>query len=108
MPFVRANPEVALRLMGVLCERLRHTTEQIEDVVFLDAPSRLAKKLLQLADARQQRAVTISQRELGNMIGLSRESINKQLWPGNMTACIKVEQGTIVAARPRRAAPQAI
>jgi CRP/FNR family transcriptional regulator, cyclic AMP receptor protein len=102
VPFVRANPEVALRLLGVLCERLRHTTEQIEDVVFLDAPARLAKRLLQLAGTFDQPprpgtavAVTISQRELGSMIGLSRESINKQLAVWQHDGAIRVEQGTI-------------
>jgi len=102
VPFVRANPEVALRLLGVLCERLRHTTEQVEDVVFLDAPARLAKRLLQLAGTEDKPArsgsatvVTISQRELGSMIGLSRESINKQLAAWQHDGMIKVEQGTI-------------
>ena len=50
VPFVRANPEVALRLLSVMCARLRHSTEQIEDMIFLDAPSRMAKKLLELAE----------------------------------------------------------
>lgn len=96
VPFVRANPEVALRLLSVMCERLRRTTEQVEDMIFLDAPQRLAKKLLQLADARAKQAVTISQRELGNMIGLSRESINKQLNAWQQEGMLKIEQGTIV------------
>ncbi len=102
VPFVRANPEVALRLLSVLCERLRHTTEQIEDVVFLDAPARLAKRLLQLAGPSDTKLrpgasvmVTISQRELGSMVGLSRESINKQLAAWQHDGMIKVEQGTI-------------
>ncbi|HZT52277.1 MAG TPA: Crp/Fnr family transcriptional regulator [Stellaceae bacterium] len=104
VPFVRANPEVALRLIGVLCGRLRHTTEQIEDVVFLDAPARLAKRLLQLADPAQGGStapVTISQRELGSMVGLSRESINKQLSAWQHDGMIKVEQGSITILDPR-------
>jgi CRP/FNR family transcriptional regulator, cyclic AMP receptor protein len=102
VPFLRANPDVALRLMSVLCERLRRTTEQYEDMIFLDAPSRLAKKLLQLAGDQPAQAkpavkplVTISQRELGSMIGLSRESINKQLSAWQQDGVIKVEQGSI-------------
>ncbi len=96
VPFVRANPEVALRLLSVMCERLRRTTEQVEDMIFLDAPQRLAKKLLQLVEAQAKGAVTISQRELGNMIGLSRESINKQLNAWQQEGMLKIEQGTIV------------
>jgi CRP/FNR family cyclic AMP-dependent transcriptional regulator len=96
VPFVRANPEVALRLLSVMCARLRRTTEQVEDMIFLDAPQRLAKKLLQLVDAAAKPAVTISQRELGNMIGLSRESINKQLKAWQQEGMLKIEQGTII------------
>jgi CRP/FNR family transcriptional regulator, cyclic AMP receptor protein len=101
VPFLKANPEVALRLLSVLCDRLRRTTEQFEDVLFLDAPSRLAKKLLQLVEERPapkaagRSQVAISQRELGSMIGLSRESINKQLAAWQQDGVIKVDHGTI-------------
>jgi CRP/FNR family transcriptional regulator, cyclic AMP receptor protein len=95
VPFVRANPEVALRLLAVLCERLRRTTEQVEDMIFLDAPQRLAKKLLQLA-ADGANTINLSQRELGNMIGLSRESINKQLAQWQQDGVVRLEQGAIV------------
>jgi CRP-like cAMP-binding protein len=93
VPFVRANPEVALRLLSVVCERLRRTTEQVEDMIFLDAPQRLAKKLLQLVGGEAK--LTISQRELGNMIGLSRESINKQLKAWEQDGMLRIEHGTI-------------
>jgi CRP-like cAMP-binding protein len=77
------SPDFALRLIAILCDRLRHTTEQVEDVMFLDLPTRLAKALLRLAPApaKSQSAapISISQRELGQSIGISRESINKQL-----------------------------
>ncbi len=95
VPFVRANPEVALRLLSVLCERLRRTTEQVEDMIFLDAPQRLAKKLLQLA-ASGKTTITLSQRELGSMIGLSRESINKQLAHWQQDGVIRLDAGAIV------------
>ncbi len=115
VPFVRDNPEVALRLLEVLCERLRRTTEQFEDMVFLDAPARLAKRLLQLSGAGDQpdktgeapSKVSLSQRELGSMLGLSRESINKQLAAWQQIGFIKLDQGTIaildVAALRRQA-----
>jgi CRP-like cAMP-binding protein len=103
LPFLRANPDIALRLLALLCDRLRRTTEQVEDMIFLDAEARLAKKLLSLGEARPRRklpsermSVTISQRELGIMIGLSRESINKQLSAWQSEGVIKVENGAIV------------
>ena len=82
LDLVRSQPEIALKLMEVLCARLRHTSEQVEDVLFLDLPGRLAKILLQLTETAklsQARRVAITQREIGQMIGMSRESTNKQL-----------------------------
>ena len=51
LPLMREEPEIALRLIEILCSRLRRTTEQAEEVMFLDLPSRLAKALMRLVDA---------------------------------------------------------
>jgi CRP/FNR family cyclic AMP-dependent transcriptional regulator len=103
VPFLKNNPEVALRLLAVLCERLRRTTEQVEDMLFLDLPSRLAKKLLNLASTAGERtpaglriATRLSQRELGSMVGMSRESINKQLRHWQNDGIVGVDDGFIV------------
>jgi CRP/FNR family transcriptional regulator, cyclic AMP receptor protein len=103
LDLVRSQPEIALRLMEVLCARLRHTSEQVEDVLFLDLPGRLAKTLLQLterAKLSQADKVAITQREIGQMIGMSRESTNKQLrdWEGRNW--VRLERGGVVVLRP--------
>ena len=51
MPLLTADPEIAARLIAVLCQRLRQTSEQLEDALLRDAPSRLARCLLRLAKA---------------------------------------------------------
>ena len=78
--------DLCMILLRILCRRLRQTTEQVEDVMFRHLESRLAKALLQLArrvglHGLQSKAVElhVSQRELGNMAGGSRESVNKFL-----------------------------
>jgi len=103
VPLLRANPDLAARLLSVLCDRLRRTTEQVEDMIFLDAGTRLAKRLLRLGEQNRERnkasgrmIVLVSQRELGTMIGLSRESINKQLGAWHREGIIKIEEGAIV------------
>src|SRR5262249_26345289 len=73
VPLLRANPDLALRLMELLCGRLRRTSEQVEDVMFLDLEGRLAKALLRLAGEQGRGGapatqVRITQRELGQMI----------------------------------------
>ncbi len=103
LDLVRSQPEIALKLMEVLCARLRHTSEQVEDVLFLDLPGRLAKTLLQLTEkpkVSEARRVTITQREIGQMIGMSRESTNKQLRGWEDRNWVRLERGGIVVLKP--------
>ena len=89
--------------MEVLCARLRHTSEQVEDVLFLDLPGRLAKTLLQLTEAAkpsQARRIAITQREIGQMIGMSRESTNKQLRDWEDRNWVRLERGSVVVLEP--------
>ena len=108
LPFLEKHPKVALRLLAVVTGRLRQTTEQVEDVAFLGLESRLAKQLLKLAarhgketaDGEITIDAKLSQRELGQMIGLSRESINKQLGTWQREGLVRVEEGTITLRDP--------
>jgi CRP/FNR family cyclic AMP-dependent transcriptional regulator len=102
-PLLERRPDVCMNLMLVLCERLRHTTEQIEDLAFLDLEARMAKALLHLAEesgAGEVRAkpvaLRISQRELGELVGGSRESINKHLHEWKQSGIVTTERGMIV------------
>ncbi|HEY7301110.1 MAG TPA: Crp/Fnr family transcriptional regulator [Xanthobacteraceae bacterium] len=100
---VYERPDFALKLIEVLCGRLRHTTEQVENVMFLDLPSRLAKALLQLAErakSSQARRIALTQRDVGEMIGMSRESTNKQLRIWQKRNWIRLERGGIVIVAP--------
>lgn len=98
MPLLREEPEIAIRLMELLCERLRRTTDQAESLMFLNLSSRLAKALLQLSldDSLKAKKVTITQRDLANMIGMSRESTNKQLREWQRQKLVRLERGSIV------------
>ncbi len=86
IPFLERNPTVAAGMLEVLCQRIRRTDEQVEDSLFLVRDARLAKTLLNLADQFGRETpdgicidLPMSQRELGSFVGLTRESINKQL-----------------------------
>src|SRR5438093_10793829 len=102
LSLVRSQPEIALKLLEVLCARLRHTSEQVEDVLFLDLPGRLAKILLQLTAKAElpTRRVTMTQREIGQMIGMSRESTNKQLRDWEDRDWVRLERGGILVLEP--------
>jgi len=99
LPFVERHPKVAIKLLEAMTARVRNVSELVEDTLFLNLPSRLAKKLLSLAETYGTDGpdgvridLKLSQQELGNLVGTTRESINKQ---------IKVweEQGLIERAR---------
>jgi CRP/FNR family cyclic AMP-dependent transcriptional regulator len=100
LPVVREEPEIALKLIEILCSRVRRTSEQAEEVMFLDLPSRLAKALMRLLDAdtagMRERKISITQKDLGNLIGMSRESVNKQLRIWEDKKWVRLERNAVV------------
>lgn len=104
IPLIQDDPEVAVRLIKILCARLRRTSEQVEDIVFLGLPNRLAKVLLHLyrpsAEAPPKDKIQVTQREISQMIGVSRESANKQLQAWQRKKWLKLERGGIVICAP--------
>jgi len=86
LPVLQNRADLCMILLRILCRRLRQTSAQVEDVMFRDLDSRVAKALLQLAESVAPHGVQgapvelhLSQRELGNRAGGSRESVNKIL-----------------------------
>jgi CRP/FNR family cyclic AMP-dependent transcriptional regulator len=103
LPILRGSADLSLRLMEVLCRRLRRTSEQAEDLMFLDLPSRLAKTLLRLAKPHRSSAVPqvrATQRELAVLIGMTRESTNRQLRAWVRGGWIELDQGAILIRDP--------
>jgi CRP/FNR family cyclic AMP-dependent transcriptional regulator len=81
---IMKNPKIAIQVMEVLSQRLRSTDQMVEDLIFLDVYGRVAKKLLELAEAHGTKVedgtridVRLTQQELASMVGASRESVNK-------------------------------
>jgi CRP-like cAMP-binding protein len=102
MPFLSAHPEIATKLIELLCQRLRTTSEALEDALLRDAPSRVARGLLRLAATfgRQDPAglrldIKLSQQQLGNLIGISRESINKYIVEWTRSGFLSVNNSVI-------------
>jgi len=105
IPFIEKHPAVAMRLLEIITGRLRQTTLQAADVALLGLEARLAKQILTLAtrygEATKDGTVItakFTQRQLGQMIGASRESVNKQMveWQRRGIAIIK---GGLVTVR---------
>lgn len=97
LPVMREQPDASLKLIELLCAKLRSTSEHVEDLVFLDLSSRLAKALLRLSKSGR---ITMTQREIGQMIGMSRESTNKQLRAWESEKLLRIERGAIILKKP--------
>ena len=103
MPILEKRADICLILLKILCQRVRQTSEQVEDVLFRHLESRIAKALLHLAESAGLHGVPgspvelhVSQRELGNIAGGSRESVNKHLQAWHKAGWIDLGKATIV------------
>jgi CRP/FNR family cyclic AMP-dependent transcriptional regulator len=86
MGWLAGRPEVAQGLLGQLAARLRRANDVVADLVFSDVPGRVAKQLLELAKRfgdRREDGVHVhhdlTQEELAQLVGASRETVNKAL-----------------------------
>jgi CRP-like cAMP-binding protein len=105
IPILSEEPAIALKLLEVLSGRLRRTSRQVEDISFIEVRVRLARALLRLAEVQGtaqsvEPRIAITQRELGQMIGLSRESTNRHLRDWQERGMIAIEKGTVLVLRP--------
>jgi CRP-like cAMP-binding protein len=85
-PLVEENTGVALAFLHQLAERLRRTNEVVGDLVFSDVPGRVSKALISLAERFGRQADDgihvshdLTQEELAQLVGASRETVNKAL-----------------------------
>jgi CRP/FNR family cyclic AMP-dependent transcriptional regulator len=97
MQFLDYNPGGWASMVEILCERLRRTTVQITEVALLELPVRLAKTLLRLTGAGTGAGspVKLSQRELGNIVGATRESVNKCMREWQRSNAIRIDGNSI-------------
>jgi CRP-like cAMP-binding protein len=100
LPFVRSHPALAMKFIELLCTRIRWTSDQVEQVILQNLPGRLASALIRLTEkhklAPKGRTIAITQQEISEMVGMTRESINKQLRVWATRKWVRLEHGAIV------------
>jgi CRP-like cAMP-binding protein len=86
LPWLAENPKVSLQLLARLAQRLRRTNEAVGDLVFSDVPGRVAKALIDLGERFGKKTDEglfvhhdLTQEELAQLVGASRETVNKAL-----------------------------
>ena len=102
-PWLTGRPEVAAQLLAALAQRLRRTNEAMADLVFSDVPGRVAKALLDLArrfgvQSEDGLHVThdLTQEELAQLVGASRETVNKALADFASRGFLRLEARAVV------------
>lgn len=105
--YLREQPDASLILLSDLAARVRRLTSQVEDLMFLDIPGRLARTLLRLGEEygrKSTRGVEIdlqlTQTELGGMVGATRVSVNRLLHWFADRGLIAIDDRRIVLLRP--------
>jgi CRP/FNR family transcriptional regulator, cyclic AMP receptor protein len=107
LSFFERNPSAWPGLVRLLCQRLRHTDQVFAEVAMLELPVRLAKTMLRVLNwaadsaAAEPAKIHFSQRELANMVGGSRESVNKCLSNWQRTGVVRISGGSIVISDRR-------
>lgn len=103
LPVLRDHPEVSRALLHQLASRLRRSNEVVGDLVFSDVPGRVAKALLDLAGRFGRRADDgihvnhdLTQEELAQLVGASRETVNKALADFATRGWLRLEPRSVV------------
>ncbi|GAA1015690.1 cAMP-activated global transcriptional regulator CRP [Nocardiopsis tropica] len=112
--WIRDRPEIAEQLLRVLARRLRRTNNNLADLIFTDVPGRVAKQLLQLAQrfgTHENGALRVThdltQEELAQLVGASRETVNKALAEFALRGWLRLEGKSVVITDSERLARRA-
>lgn len=105
--WVAAHPQIAERLLRVLARRLRRTDSDLSDLIFTDVAARLAKHLLRLAqrfgvqeDGALRVTHNLTQEELAQLVGASREMVNKVLADFTGHGWIRLDRNGMLITEP--------
>lgn len=100
--FLEQKPRVAIAMLRVLTERLRNTSNQLEDVAAYDRSARLARSLIRLSLRFGEETsegvridLNLTQSDIGNLVGMTRESMNKQIAVWREQGFLTFERGVL-------------
>jgi CRP-like cAMP-binding protein len=99
------EPQLPIHLLGLICERLRWMSELMDEAAFLSGPARLAKRLLSLASLHGRPAdggteLRISQADLAQFLGISRQIVNQHLQEWRKQGWVDLARSRIIVRDP--------
>ena len=101
LPVLEKYPAACLRMMEILCARIRRSDERMSDIAFFDLPVRLAKTLLHYPPQGHGPAkLSLSQRELAEMAGGTRENVNRCMRDWQKRGILKLQDRWTIILKP--------
>jgi len=101
--WVKEHPQVSLQLLGRLAQRLRKANDVLSDLVFADVPGRVAKAIIELGErfgTKKDDGLHVNheltQEELAQLVGASRETVNKALADFATRGWIRLEPRAVI------------
>jgi CRP/FNR family transcriptional regulator, cyclic AMP receptor protein len=101
LKYLECEPRVAVKLIALLCQRIRWTSDRFEESILLPLQVRLARRLCVLATDFGSE-VCISQEQLGIYVGAARESVNRQLQQWRRQGILELRRGRILLLNANR------
>ena len=99
--FLERSPAARLNLMQLLCRRIRRSDERMAEIAFFDLPARLAKALLRYpAQGSGPPKLSLSQRELAEMAGATRENVNRCLREWQRRGILQLKDRWTIILKP--------
>lgn len=112
--WIAERPKLALQMLRAVARRLRRTNTMLADLIFVDVPGRVAKQLLQLAQrfgsvegGHLRVTHDLTQEELAQLVGASRETVNKALADFAHRGWIRLEGKSVLISDSERLARRA-
>jgi CRP-like cAMP-binding protein len=107
IPFLESHPRAAIGLASVLASRVRRLSERTEDRQTMPLPGRIAKRLISISEQYGKHPIVggpvevrLPQQDLADLVGTSRESVNKQLRSWEEQGIVEIGRGRVVLKRP--------
>lgn len=103
VPFLEQHPRAAIALAQALAARVRRLSERAEERQTMPLPARIAKRLVALAADHGKRPIVggpievrVPQQDLADLVGTTRESVNKQLREWEEAGLVRLGRGRVV------------
>jgi CRP-like cAMP-binding protein len=95
LALIASQPAAAIGLVEILCERMRRITAQVEGLLFHTLSERLASALLDLRKDNAPAWINVTQTELAQLTGVTREWVNKRLRAWQTTGLVQLQPGRV-------------